>query len=313
MVAEKSNLHTRNKHRNKYDFKQLIAACPELKSFVVINAYGNESVNFSDPNAVKMLNKALLKQFYHISYWDIPKQYLCPPIPGRADYIHYLADLLASFNNGKIPSGKTIKGLDIGVGANGVYPLIGHHEYGWSFVGSDIDAVAIQSAQKIVDENKLTDSIELRLQFSSTNIFNSILQKNDRFDFTMCNPPFHASAAEAAAGALRKVENLTAKKILKPVLNFGGQQNELWTKGGEEAFIKNMIDQSAYYPAQCFWYSTLVSKKDNLRKIYQELKKVNAVTIKTIDMAQGQKTSRIVAWTFLTSMQQQEWQKKYWG
>jgi 23S rRNA (adenine1618-N6)-methyltransferase len=37
------------------------------------------------------------------------------------------------------------------------------------------------------------------------------------------------------------------------------------------------------------------------------LDKVNAVEIKTIDMAQGQKTSRIVAWTFMTIAQQKDW------
>jgi len=37
------------------------------------------------------------------------------------------------------------------------------------------------------------------------------------------------------------------------------------------------------------------------------LQKVNAAEIKTIDMAQGQKNSRIVAWTFLTETQKRDW------
>lgn len=102
---EKSELHARNLHRSRYDFPQLIESCPELAPFVSLNKYDDLSVNFSDPEAVKMLNKALLKHFYHIQNWDIPKDFLCPPIPGRADYIHYLADLLSACNGDRIPQG----------------------------------------------------------------------------------------------------------------------------------------------------------------------------------------------------------------
>ena len=112
---EKLILHPRNKHRERYNFKLLIKTCPELKPFVFINKFDDESIDFFNPEAVKILNKALLKQYYNIDYWDVPKGYLCPPIPGRADYIHYIADLLGESNNGKIPTGKKLKVLDIGV------------------------------------------------------------------------------------------------------------------------------------------------------------------------------------------------------
>jgi 23S rRNA (adenine1618-N6)-methyltransferase len=78
---------------------------------------------------------------------------LRPPIPGRADYIHYIADLLAENNGGKIPKGKQIKCLNIGVGANCIYPIIGNQEYGGSFVGADVDPVSIASANKIIEFN----------------------------------------------------------------------------------------------------------------------------------------------------------------
>ncbi|MCE9540237.1 MAG: RlmF-related methyltransferase, partial [Bacteroidetes bacterium] len=147
---EKSDLHPRNRHRFRYDFDQLSQCCPELKVFISINKYNNQSIDFSDPVAVKTLNKALLKHFYNISNWDIPANYLCPPIPGRADYIHYMADLLNACNNGTLPPGKSVNVIDIGVGANCVYPIIGHKEYGWHFVGSDIDPIAIRSANQII-------------------------------------------------------------------------------------------------------------------------------------------------------------------
>ena len=150
---EKTKLHPRNKHRERYDFKLLIETCPALAQYVRLNEYDDESIDFFNPEAVKMLNMALLKHYYDIEYWDIPANYLCPPIPGRADYIHHIADLLAYENNGIIPRGNKIKSLDIGVGANCVYPIIGNKEYGWSFVGSDIDTTAIDNASQIIEKN----------------------------------------------------------------------------------------------------------------------------------------------------------------
>lgn len=310
-ITEKTNLHPRNPHRFGYDFKQLIASNPELKAFVFTNEYGTETIDFSIPEAVKALNNSLLISEYGIQNWDIPKDYLCAPIPGRADYIHYVADLLASSNNEIIPEGETVQGLDIGIGSNCIYPIIGNSVYNWSFVGTDIDENAIQNCKKIIENNpQLIDAISLQLQVESRFIFKNIITQEDRFAFTICNPPFHSSAAEATKSSLRKVNNLepsAKEKIIKPVLNFGGQNAELWCEGGELGFITQMIFESAKYPMQCFWFTTLVSKKENLSSLYKTLNKVSAVEVKTIDMAQGQKTSRIVAWTFLSEAQQKSW------
>ena len=306
--TEKTNLHPNNPHRFRYDFKALMSVCPELEHFVAVNEYNLETLDFSNPDAVKALNKALLTTTYEINNWDIPANYLCPSVPGRADYIHYIADLLAFSNNGTIPRGETIFGLDIGIGANCIYPIVGNVAYGWSFVGTDTDEKAIQNCKKIIANNpKLIDAISLQLQIEPRYIFKNIMLPEDRFAFTICNPPFHNSPEEAAKSALRKINTLENSKTAKPVLNFGGQNNELWCKGGEMGFITQMIFESVKYPLQCLWFTTLVSKKDNLKNIYKLLNKVGAVTIKTIDMAQGQKISRVVAWTFLSATQQKDW------
>jgi 23S rRNA (adenine1618-N6)-methyltransferase len=311
---EKIKLHPRNKHRERYDFKQLIISCAELAPFVKMNIYRDESIDFFDPEAVKMLNKALLKHYYGIDYWNIPAGYLCPPIPGRADYIHHIADLLGTSNKGKIPTGKKIICLDIGVGANCVYPIIGNKEYGWSFIGSDIDPVAIASAKKIIESNPaLKGMIELRLQKTPKDIFQGIVQTGERIDLTICNPPFHASMAEARSGTLRKLNNLKRERIRKATLNFGGQNNELWYAGGEERFVGNMIRQSKECSGSCFWFSTLIAKQATLKSVYEALKKVQAAEVKTIPMGQGNKTSRIVAWTFLGKEQQQKWAAARWN
>ena len=306
---KKTNLHPRNLDNSGYNFDQLIDCCSELKPFVFTNVHGIQSIDFANPQAVKMLNKALLILHFGILNWDIPKNYLCPPIPGRADYIHYIADLLASNNNGIIPESATVQGLDIGIGANCIYPIIGNSSYGWSFVGTDIDENAIQNCKKIIQNNpKLIDAISLQQQTESRYIFKNIITLEDKFAFTICNPPFHKSQEEANKGTLRKISNLKQQKSKEAVLNFGGQNGELWCDGGELRFITQMIYESVKYPLNCMWFTTLVSKKENLSTIYKTLNKVNAVEIKTIDMAQGQKTSRFVAWTFMTSAQQKEWQ-----
>ena len=310
--TEKTNLHPRNLDRFGYNFEQLINDSPELQKFVAVNEHDIQTIDFSNPDAVKALNKALLIHDYDIQDWDIPANYLCPPIPGRTDYIHYIADLLATTNNGIIPEGEIVQGLDIGVGANCIYPIIGNSAYGWSFVGTDIDENAIQNCKKIIASNpKLMDPISLQLQTESRFIFKNIITPEDRFAFTICNPPFHSSQDEATKSALRKVNNLEARdfgnKTIKPVLNFGGHNAELWCEGGELGFITQMAYESAKYPMQCLWFTTLVSKKDNLSSIYKTLNKVSASDIKTIDMAQGQKTSRIVAWTFMSDVQQKAW------
>lgn len=305
--TEKSGLHPRNPHRFRYDFAQLTESYPELKNFIFTNQHNIETVDFSDPEAVKALNKAILISEYDIKNWDIPQNYLCPPIPGRADYIHYIADLLAT-TNGEIPQGDGVLGLDIGIGANCIYPIIGNSTFGWNFVGTDIDANALENCVKIIEENpKLNGAISLQQQLNSRFIFKDIIQAEDKFAFTLCNPPFHSSQEEATKGTLRKINALENTKTKNPVLNFGGQNSELWCEGGELAFINQMIYESSKYPMQCLWFTTLVSKNSHLSSIYKTLDKVKASSIKTIEMAQGQKISRIVAWSFLSESQQKSW------
>lgn len=313
--AIKTRLHKRNKHRARYDFGPLINRCPELATMVIQNRHGEDTIDFFNPEAVKLLNKAMLLHYYNLEYWDIPDEYLCPPIPGRADYIHHIADLLGSSDFGRIPTGDTIKCLDIGVGANCIYPIIGNSEYGWSFIGSDIDPGAIASANHIIDSNpNLIGKVACRLQPKATEIFSGILKKGELVDVSICNPPFHASLEEAQAGTLRKLSNLKNKKVTEPELNFGGKNSELWTEGGERRFILNMIQQSVSFAKSCCWFSTLVSKQSNLAYIYEVLSGMEIVQeYKTIPMGQGNKISRIVAWTFLDLNEEREWVKNRWG
>lgn len=293
---EKHLLHPRNKHRERYNFPGLITACPELGNYVSENQYKDLSVDFTDPDAVKALNKALLKHFYRVSLWDIPDGYLCPAVPGRADYIHYAADLLADAD-GKIPRGKSVKVLDIGTGANCIYPLIGHHEYGWTFVGSETDPYALRSAKNIIEANSLMKAITIRKQ-NTGRILEGVINKDEKFDLVICNPPFHSSLQEAIESSSRKWKNLNQGKLSGSDLNFGGKGNELWCEGGELKFVSQLIEESAVFAGSVKWFTSLISKKDTLPACYSLLKTLTAVEVKTIAMEQGQKVSRVLAWRF---------------
>ena len=310
---EKTRLHSRNKNRKRYDLSALIISNPELANYVKPNKFGVDSVDFSNPVAVKFLNKALLNHYYGIKSWEFPDENLCPPIPGRADYIHYIADLLCENNFGTIPIGDKITCFDIGLGANCIYPIIGVTEYGCKFIGSDIDPKSIASAQNIVNSNSsLIDKIECRLQTDSKDIFYGIISREDKIDLSICNPPFHSSSEDAQKGAQRKIKNLSGKNVKTSKLNFAGISNELICDGGEHKFIHNIIKESKKFSKNCYWFSTLVSKQSNLKGIYKSLEKIEANQIKTIPMGTGNKSSRIVAWTFLSKEEQNEWRETRW-
>ncbi|MDA3885537.1 MAG: 23S rRNA (adenine(1618)-N(6))-methyltransferase RlmF [Candidatus Delongbacteria bacterium] len=308
---EKLNLHKRNKNREKYDLKAMCDSNPELIKYIQPNKLGIDSINFADPSAVKILNKAILHYYYGIKYWEFPKENLCPAIPGRAEYIHHVADLLSENNNGEIPLGESITCLDIGIGACCVYPIIGVTEYKWNFIGSDISSKSIESSQNIVNSNPtLKGKVKCTLQNHTKNIFRGIIKKEDKIDITICNPPFHSSIEEAIKGTARKVKNLTGIKTNSPKLNFSGNNNELVYEGGELKFISNMILESKEFAKDCLWFSTLVSKESNLKKIYKILKQNNPTEIRTINFETGNKSSRIVTWTYLTSQEKKMWQEK---
>ena len=242
-------MHKNNKHKKGYNFKELIQAHSALEPFVFVNDYNsNETIDFANPEAVKALNVALLKSFYNIDYWKFPDAHLCPPIPGRVEYIHHLNDLLKPY---KLKD--NIRVLDVGIGATCIYPLLGHSEYNWSFVGTDIDPKSLANAQMIIDKNGLSKVVELRLQTEKSLIFKGIIEPTDCFALSMCNPPFYRSEQEALEAAQRKMKGLGNAS---PIRNFSGTANELWFEGGEKAFLHNvakMLHLTRKYKRYCLF------------------------------------------------------------
>ena len=294
-------MHPRNPHHGRYDFEKLCHASPDLASFLRPNPTGDQTIDFADATAVLSLNRALLSHYYGVKHWMIPPGYLCPPIPGRADYIHYLADLMAESSADPSSSGASVRVLDIGVGANCIYPIIGSQAYRWKFVGTEIDPVSVKAARAVVEANSnLKKQIRIVQQPDPSAIFRGLIKPSDRFEASLCNPPFHVSAAAAQAVGQQKIKNLAKGRATKnkSALNFGGQNAELWCAGGELAFIKQMIAESVEYADQVKWFTSLVSKNENLPGIKKALNGAKPREVKVIPMEQGSKQSRLIAWRF---------------
>jgi len=281
-------MHPNNTFTEEYPLEELITVNPNLKRYVFTNEYGNKTLPFSDKTAVKELNKALLKHYYKLEFWDIPENNLCPPIPGRLDYLLHVNDLLENKNN--------ISLLDIGTGANLIYPILGTCHFNWNCTASEVDKDSIANTSIITAKNPTLNSVKVIHQKYKNSILDHVIQTDDFFDVVVCNPPFFKNAHDAEQKNKRKTQNLNIKNT--DTLNFGGHANELWYKGGEEAFIKKMALESENYKTQVTWFTSLVSQKENLKNIKRAINKTNPTDVRVIDMEQGNKKSRFIAWRF---------------
>ena len=288
-------MHPKNRYQGFYDLDRLSKVLPELKQYMLKAPHGGDTLDFGQPEAIRLLNKALLMADFGLLFWDIPNGNLVPGVPGRLDYIHVLNDLIQDLPKDK--KFKRITGLDIGTGASLVYPILGVGSYGWSFVASDIDEAALRCAEAIANFNKrLQGKVELRRQPQSGNIFQGIIKPKDQLAFTMCNPPFFVSAQAARQASESKWKNLG--KSDKAGFSFGGQSNELWTNGGESAFLRKMIAESSRFGKQVGWFTTLVSQKGYLKVADISFRQNKPQEKRVVELKSGNKVRRILAWRF---------------
>eukprot|EP00918_Siedleckia_nematoides_P033903 GHVU01073720.1.p1 GENE.GHVU01073720.1~~GHVU01073720.1.p1 ORF type:complete len:208 (+),score=36.37 GHVU01073720.1:950-1573(+) len=103
-------------------------------------------------------------------------------------------------------TGPPVRVIDVGVGANCVYSLLGAREYGMSFVGTDVSQQAVDIARGIVERNGLNNQITFRMQTDPDNIFEGVFDADERFDLCVCNPPFYERAEEVNRNPARELE-----------------------------------------------------------------------------------------------------------
>jgi len=303
-------LHPHNPFAHGYDLQALTAIEPRLTPFLRTTPDQRLTLDFGEPAAVRWLNAALLKHQYQLEY-PLPEGVLCPAVPGRLDYLLRARDFLASLQHGRLPKTRHFQLLDIGCGANLIYSLLAAKACHYRVIATDIEASSLAIAAQLLQINQLEAAIELRHQPNASHIFTGVIKPGEQIDLTVCNPPFHRSAADAAAGTARKQRNL-GRQQQQQQLNFAGQANELWCDGGELAFVSRMITESQQWGQQVAWFSTLVSQQQHVRPLQQLLQKHACPLSHWLPMQQGNKTSRVLLWSWLTPAQQQLWQQYRW-
>ena len=303
LTAVSTALHARNRHLLGYDMARLVSSHAALAPFLRSRPDGKQTVDFSDPAAVSTLNTALLVSDYSYDF-SLPPGHLTPAVPGRADYIHLLADLLAEDGTGEVPTGRSVVGMDVGVGASGVYPLVGHADYGWSFLGTDVSRASLESCERLARRNAVP--LELRRQAEPRAVLRGVLQPTDRLAFTMCNPPFYASAEEARAATARKWRGLGKGARLgkgkgeEAWRSFAGQPHELYCDGGERAFVRRLIRESAAPERRkaALWFTSLVSAARAMPALRAELRDARPAATRELALSTSNKGMRVLAWTF---------------
>ncbi|XP_024017386.1 U6 small nuclear RNA (adenine-(43)-N(6))-methyltransferase isoform X1 [Morus notabilis] len=315
---ERPTIHPKNKYsENPPDFSLLASLYPSFHTFVFYSSDGRPRIDWTDFNATRELTRVLLLHDHSLNWW-IPDGQLCPTVPNRSNYIHWIEDLLLSNIIPKTEINRDkVRGFDIGTGANCIYPLLGASLLGWSFVGSDVTDVALEWAERNVKDNPhISELIEIRrvesgentlsvedsqngrssgseskIQFTDNDtrycglpILVGVVRDGEKFDFCMCNPPFFETMDEAG---------------LNPKTSCGGTPEEMVCPGGERAFITRIIEDSSVLKQTFRWYTTMVGRKSNLKFLISKLREVGVSIVKTTEFFQGQTCRWGLAWSFV--------------
>ncbi|KAM4099221.1 hypothetical protein ACJW30_07G140600 [Castanea mollissima] len=337
--SERPTIHPRNKYsETRPDFALLASLYPSFEPFVFYSHDGGRPrIDWTDFNATRELTRVLLLHDHALNWW-IPDGQLCPTVPNRSNYIHWIEDLLASDIIPKTnASGGNVRGFDIGTGANCIYPLLGASLLGWSFVGSDVTEVALEWAEKNVKNNPhISQLIEIRKVESCED--GPSMEKSHDGESVSCE-----SKIELSACAVREeVDPLPSASFdlhsdankryngppilldvvrdgerfdfcicnppffetmeeagLNPKTSCGGTPEEMICSGGEKAFITRIIEDSAVLKQSFRWYTSMVGRKSNLKSLTAKLWEVGVNIVKTTEFVQGQTCRWGLAWSFV--------------
>ncbi|CAL5377021.1 unnamed protein product [Camellia sinensis] len=332
-TVERPTIHPRNKYSdNPPDFGLLASLYPTFEPFVFYSRDGRPRIDWTDFNATRELTRVLLLHDHALNWW-IPDGQLCPTVPNRSNYIHWIEDLLSSdilTNTNADGNGDIVRGFDIGTGANCIYPLLGASLLGWSFVGSDVTDVALEWAERNVKNNpQISDLIEIRKVENGEERSNGRLVDGESgthlYDIEAIkaepaplgslklhsdvNKSYHGPPV--LLGVVRDGEKFdfcmcnppffeTMEEAgLNPKTSCGGTPKEMVCPGGEEAFISRIIQDSLQLKQSFRWYTSLVGRKSNLKILISKLREVGVTIVKTTEFVQGQTCRWGLAWSFM--------------
>ena len=274
----------------KPDFLTLIKEFPELKKYILKQNEDNEEefqFDWSNNELSLLMDKSILNYYFNIKYYDIPKGFLIPPIPSRINYINLINSIITKLI--KDIDIKNIIGIDIGTGANIIYPILGYSIYKWKFICTEINNEAYNNAKLILQKNNLENNINIIKQNNKDNIFISILNRENKYIFSMCNPPYYNYENEI------KLED----KKRDNEYNF----DEIYYKNGEYGFFQRYFEESICYKNNVFLYTILIGKKINAENIYDKLSSYNDI-IKIYNMQKiltGNNVRYIIYWSFFNN------------
>nr|PVC53608.1 hypothetical protein MACL_00003628 [Theileria orientalis] len=229
-------------------------------------------------------------------------RFLAPCVPNRVSYIRAVSGLLSmernssealenineEYSSDRVLKGSQVVVLDIGTGASCIYPLVGVAENSWSFIGTDIDSLALEVAKKNIDLNGLDGQIKLRLQSVGTLMFHKVLNSRDFVSLTVCNPPFHSSMEKTNVNPRTSSTGRESELVFSVPQNaeqtieqlyMDSQENETASvegslkhvfseeEQGDAAFIEVMLKESKFYCHNVLWFTSLVAKLTSLKKI----------------------------------------------
>lgn len=333
-ARERATIHPRNKYsENPPDFGLLASLYPTFQPYVFYSRDGRPRIDWKDYNATRELTRVLLLHDHGLNWW-IPDCQLCPTVPNRSNYIHWIEDLLSSniIVDNRADSA-VVRGFDIGTGANCIYPLLGSSLLGWRFVGSDVTEVALEWAEKNVKNNPhISGLIEIRKVDNSEEVVREQLQIGDIRDCesNICNldgtsiGTSVSCPAELRSGVKMSYEGppilvgvvkdeekfdfcmcnppffeTMEEAGLNPKTACGGTSEEMVCPGGEQAFVTRIIDDSVKLKQTFRWYTSMVGKKSNLKILISKLRAVGITIVKTTEFVQGQTCRWGLAWSFV--------------
>ncbi|KII91536.1 hypothetical protein PLICRDRAFT_38308 [Plicaturopsis crispa FD-325 SS-3] len=289
-------MHPRNIYGTPPDFRDLADAFPSLRPHIIALPNGTHAIDYKSEVAQRCLTQALLMRDFDLIL-DLPEDRLCPPVPNRLNYILWVQDIVRATHENV-----DVVGIDIGTGSSAIYPLLGcRTDPSWSFIATEIDKISLASARANVDKNGLQDRIVVvdASQASTLPVrllLPMALYPEKRFTFTMCNPPFYASASELQASM--------EGKALPPSAVCTGSDIEMITPGGEVAFVGCMIDESLQSGERCLWYTSMLGRLDSIPPLVSLLRAKNRDLFLQIsnyaitELTQGRTRRYALAWSF---------------
>ncbi|RLN60723.1 hypothetical protein BBP00_00005833 [Phytophthora kernoviae] len=222
-------------------------------------------------------------------------------LPNRLNYLHWIEDLLNQVDCDEFMGrqeqheggdqqhetikGMAVSGIDVGTGANCIYPLLGAAMNRWHFIATEIDNESYTYAKENVDRNQLQGLIAVK-RMHTNKLLTEPLQgeaPEHKFHFVMCNPPFFDDMSEADTN---------------PDASCMGSANEMVFPGGEIAFIGSMIDESMELQDRVLWFTSMIGRKSSLRKLLALLREKQVPNTRTTEFFQGRTKRWGIAWTF---------------